>query len=300
MKKILYMVLISSLFLNTQCKKEKKQAGSFGLINLVTGKVTLDEGGTKKPAAPGDKVVSGMTITTGDKSLVDIYFGINAVRITDNSVLVITEYMKKMATGGEKTDLILKKGAAYSKVVKKLTKKDVYTIGTPTAVASVRGTEFLVKEKEGKSNIACLEGKVSVRQSEKPETDSVVLEQGKEVDVEAGKKLTVRDLRTENRNNIRKVLEDIQEMKLEIRAKFEEQKAEIKKKLEDQKEANRQLLQDQKDKDKDKITSQKEKDKGTISDIKDTMKSEKEKIKLDLLNVKPKINKPDIKKPDKK
>lgn len=295
MKKIIYTLIILSLFLNIQCKKGKKQTESFGLINLVTGEVTLDTGGSKKPASPGDRVASGMTITTGNKSLVDIYFGINAVRVTGNSVLVISEYLQEKATGSEKTDLMLKKGAAYSKVVKKLTKKDVYTIGTPTAVASVRGTEFVVKEEDGKSNIACLKGKVTVKQPEKPETDSVLLKQGEEVDVETGKALSVRELKEENLNNIRKVLEDIQEMKQEIRAKFEEQKAEIKQKLEDQKEANKQMLRDQKEKNKGNITSQKEKDKEQISNIKDTLKDKKEEIKPDLKNVKPTIKKPEIK-----
>jgi hypothetical protein len=295
MKKVIYFALLVSLALNIQCKKEKKQAVAFGLVNLVTGKVTLDEGGTKKPAAPGDRVVSGTRITTGDKSLIDIYFGVNVVRVTGNSVLVVAEYLKEVATGSEKTDLMLKKGAAYSKVVKKLSKKDVYTIGTPTAVASVRGTEFVVKEKDGKSNVACLKGKVAVRQSEKPETDSVILEQGKEVDVEAGKELSVRDLREENLNNIRKVLDEIREMRQDIRAKFEEQKAEIKQKLEDQKEANREMLQDRKEKDKEAISSQKEKDKEQIETIKDTLKEKKDEIKPDLKGVKPTIKKPELK-----
>ncbi len=295
MKKFLYIILLWSLIFTTQCKKEKKQAVAFGLINLVTGNVTLDDGGTKKPAALGDKVGSGMIITTGSKSLVDIYFGVNVVRVTDNSVLEVTEYLKETAAGGEKTDLMLKKGAAYSKVVKKLSKQDVYTIGTPTAVASVRGTEFLVREKDGKSNVACLDGKVSVRQPEKQETDSVLLKQGQEVDVEAGKALSVRELKEENLNNIRKVLDDIKEMKLEIRAKFEEQKAEIKKKLEDQKEANRQMLQDQKDKNRENIQSQKDKGKEQISTIKDTVKEKKDEIKPDLKGVKPTIKKPELK-----
>ncbi len=295
MKKTVILFLITAVIFNIQCKKEKTPADSFGLVNFVTGKVTIATGGSQKPAAPGDKVASGMTVTTGSKSLVDIFFGENVLRLTENSELVVSEYLKESASGGEKTDLTLKSGTAYSKVVRKLSKKDSYTIGTRTAVASIRGTEFMVKDEKGKSNVACLVGKVAVRQPEKPETSSVVLKEGQEVDVEPGKKLTVRELREENLNNIRKVLDDIKEMKLEIRAKFEEQKAEIKKKLEDQKEANKKMLKDQKEKNKENITSRKEKDKERISTIKDTVKEKRDEIKPDLKSVKPTIKKPEIK-----
>lgn len=272
------------------CKKEEKKPEAKGFINFLNGSVTIDSAGTKTPAKVGDELKAGMKVITGDKSFADIYFGENAVKVVENSVVEISKLVKDVQSG-EKTVLGLESGKIFARVVKKLSKNDEFQVKTPTAVAAIRGTDFVVTQKDNKSNVACLNGKVQVSEAGKEDTNKVDLNQGQEVNVEKDKKLSVQSLKEENLQNLKKIVDDIKEIREDIRKKFEDQKAEIKQKVEEQKDANRQLIEGQKQKDAETMQKQKDADKENISGIKNELTDKKEEIKGGVKN----FEKPDLK-----
>ena len=105
-------------------------------IMSVEGKVELvKDDGTKTPLKDADVVKEGSVIETGDGST-DVSFDKdwnNVVRIEKESkVTVASLWPSRME---------LQKGAVFAKL-KKLPKDSTFEIQTPTAVASVRGTEY--------------------------------------------------------------------------------------------------------------------------------------------------------------
>jgi hypothetical protein len=284
----LAFILIAA-FAIFSCKQEPKKAVVKGVINFLSGTVTLEKTGTKLSAKVGDEVTEGMKLVTGDKSVAEIYFGENAIKVIENSALEISK-LAKDEKNGEQTSLSLDKGRVFARVVKKLSRADEFLVKTPTAVAAIRGTDFVVSQTDNKSTIACLKGKVQVSESGN-DTAKVDLNQGQEVDVEKGKKLDVKSIKDENLKNLQKIIDDIREIREDIRKKFEDQKAEIKQKLEDQKDANRQMMDKQKQMNTENIQKQKDADKENVSAIKSELTDKKEEIKSGLKN----FEKPDFK-----
>lgn len=111
-----------------------------------------------------DMVKDGDIIETGDKSSVIVQVGDQLlVRFESNTRVVVTS-IKDMA----KREISLEKGKVLSSV-SKLKKGNEYHVKTPTAVASVRGTEFLTDFADGKTIVAVGKGKVNVVKSETKE-----------------------------------------------------------------------------------------------------------------------------------
>ncbi len=301
-------VIISSLslvliFPGLCCKKETKTVQPNGVVSFISGIVTIEKQGAKTPAKIGDNITEGMKIITGDKSIADIIIGENGIKIVENTILEISKLFKDDKSEGETTDLTMSKGKIFSRVGKKLIKGDSFQVITPTAVAAIRGTDFVVSEIDGKSNVACLKGKVQVKDATKADSKPVELNAGQEVNVEKGKTLTVQDLKEENLKNMQKIIEDINEIKQDIRKKFETQRDEIKKAVQDQKDSNRELIDKQKQENRENMDKVKDSGKENIQGIKSDFGDKKEGIgdsvkkfeKPDLKGVKPKIEKDSIK-----
>jgi hypothetical protein len=287
-------ILIVAVFMAMQfagCKKEGPSVvQNDGVVNFITGDVKVVADGQTVALNAGDKVTQGMTVKTGVKSIVDIYFQGSVIRILEKSSVVMTELAKNIAENKELTELYIENGKVFSKVTKKLTDGDKFRVNTPTAVAGVRGTEFLVSEENGKSTISCIEGKVVVRDSGADDTAFVEVEAGKEANVEQGKPVTVAELKQKNLDDIRRIKDEIKELREDIRRKFEEQRDEIKQKVADQKDANKARVEDQ------KAT-----DKANIEAIKASNTAQKEAIKTDMEDKKAEskeavtqFNKPDV------
>lgn len=292
MKKINILIIAALLAIQvTGCKK----AGSTivqndGIINFTTGDVKLVVNGQAVTANTGDKITQGMTVKTGSKSIVDIYFEGSVIRILEKSSVVMTELVKNLTDSKELTELYVENGKVFSKVTRKLIEGEKFRVNTPTAVAGVRGTEFIVSEENGKSNIACIEGKVAVRDSASDDSAFVDVEAGKEANVEKGKPVSVSELKEQNMENIRRIKDEIKELREDIRRKFEEQREEIRNKVIEQKEQNKARVEDQ------KAT-----DKANVEAIKDATKIQAEAIKGDITDKKAEtkeavsnFNKPDV------
>lgn len=308
MKKFSAILISMILVLSAAgCKKEEapKTVVNDGIINFMTGDVTITSGGNTIKANVGDAVTQGVVIKTGAKSVVDIHFNSSVIRILEKSSVVMKELIKDLASNKELSEFYIENGKLFSKVSRKLVEGEKFSVTSPTAVAGVRGTEFLVEEENGKSRISCIEGTVAVKEPEKADTEYVLVEAGKEAEIEKGKPVSVNDLKQQNLENIRRIKDEIKELREDIRKKFEEQREEIRKAVIEQKAANKQMVQDQIAKDKANVEAIKGSAKEQAEQIKGDISGKKEEAteavkqfqKPDVSGTKPEIKKFDIKKP---
>ena len=267
MKRLAYLAIIVVMAAGLSCKKTPKVERE-GLVNFIEGAVVIIEGEKKAPAKVGDMVRTGMKIETGDKSFIEIYFENKAVRILDNSVVEIGELELSMKDGSERTRFHVKKGKVFARLATKLAKNDQFLISTPTATAGVRGTEFLVAEADGKGLVACLNGKVEVRNEASPDRGTVEVTDKKEVTVEKDKDMVVKDLSAENRRLLENISKNFQDMKQDIRERFEKKREEIRKAVEDQRQKNIESVERQKARDLENVEKQKSRDKENVDRLK--------------------------------
>src|SRR3990172_1421817 len=216
MKRLAYAALVPFLAVSLVCKKEAK-AEREGIVNFLTGTVSIIDGGKKSSAAVGDIVKKGMRIETGKKSFMDIYFDGSAVRVLENSSVEISDLGINIQEGTEKSSFFVKKGSVFARVVKKLAKDDSFSIRTPTTTAGVRGTEFMVVSDELKILIACLNGSVQVNNDVTPGQEPVLVKDEQQVVVEGDKPMTVRHLTAGNRKLMNDIKKNFQEMKKSLR-----------------------------------------------------------------------------------
>ena len=212
-KNIIFLAILLSVMVSIGCAKKKEMVIGKGTINGMVGNVTIKERGKTHQAKVGDFVAVGMTIETGTKSLVEIYFGENIIRVLENTTLFINKFELNIATDSEQTELNLQIGEVFSKINKKLTKGDSYQIRTPTTIAGVRGTEFGVLERDGITKVTCISGKVVVTslslQKEKKEPDFVEISANEEVQVLQDQPLEVRPLSEKDKKRMEDIFSNI-------------------------------------------------------------------------------------------
>ena len=305
MKKTISLIAVAFLLVQfTSCKKDDKAVNietikNDGIINFITGNVSIIADDKPVKANVGDNVTQGMTITTAAKSVVDIHFAGSVIRILENSTVVMKELVKNLTDNKELTELYVKKGKMFTQVTRKLTDNEKFNVRTPTSVAGVRGTEFLVDEENGKSRISCVEGQVAVKDALNEDDSSFVdVDNGKAANVEPGKPITIDELTEEDMDNIRRIKNDIRTIREDIRRRFEEQREEIRKAVIDQKESDKTRVEEQKASDKANVEAVKEAAKAQVEALKGDVKDAKQATSDAVTNFdKPDVNsvKPDIK-----
>lgn len=133
-----------------------------GLVMVKNGKATLAQDSKAKPARVGNKVHEGDTIETNAKSYVKLVMhDRNILVISENTKLKIESYN---SPSSPKTVLInLVHGSVRHKLEQKYAdKSEKYEVVTPTAIAGVRGTDFIVEydHKLGHTIVSTIEGSV--------------------------------------------------------------------------------------------------------------------------------------------
>ena len=169
MKKIIYIILISSVILSIGF------ANKIAVTTKVKGVVEIMPVGKKdfSNLKPGTILSDGDKIRTGSKGFAAIIF------IDDKSTLKLKENSEAVITGQRSAASISKKinmdvGTVRATVTKQNTD---FVIQTPTSVASVKGTDFwLLTDPENGDQIIGLEGIVGLTNNET----------GQEVDVSEG------------------------------------------------------------------------------------------------------------------
>lgn len=269
MKKAISLLIGVIFIVNISCKKAEETIELKGLINFTTGTVNIiDSKGNSKKAKIGDVISQGMKIETiGTKSFIDIYIGQYIIKVLGDTLLDIEQLYEKINSGNKHVNLKLEKGKVFSRITSKLVKGDFYEVSTSTAVAGVRGTDFLVSEEEGRSNIACLKGLVNVLNSTLENGEPVLLEAKEETDVIPGEDMVKKQIASDKFRMLQ-ILTEVKELRKEIRQKFEKQREEIRQYVKDQKVKNQEVLDEQKEKDKALVENQKKQDRENINSIK--------------------------------
>jgi hypothetical protein len=182
--KIIISVMVAALLMAAlSCSRKPQQA----FVSFCTGDVRIIKAGEgARSLRAGDPIADGDVVETAGRSYVIIQAGDALIRFESDSRVVISSIMDIT-----KRQMELQKGKILSRV-SRLKKGNEYIVKTPTAVASVRGTEFLTQYSEGKTAVAVGNGKVNV--------SSVTT--GEEKPVETGNTAVVSDsmeMRTVNR-----------------------------------------------------------------------------------------------------
>ena len=156
MKKIILLIMIQILAFSFLCAETTPSAivlKSIGVIELHRQAVT-------KNVTDGEILYSGDEITAKEASLA-------AIRFVDDGAIIKLFANSILTINTEKTEnrldknLYLEVGELWSKVTKE---KGTYEIETPTAVAAVKGTDFLTEVKEsGETWIFTFEGVVELK-----------------------------------------------------------------------------------------------------------------------------------------
>ncbi|WP_078125224.1 lipoprotein LipL45 [Leptospira alexanderi] len=175
MKKLLIVssiVLAAGVLVFNACKKpESSKAAAIGKENSPSAVVVFSVGEakilhtdlTEERATLGASLKTGDKVSTKNKSKVDIQFADgSAVRISENSVIDF-DALTINSKGNSDTRLALVSGKVFAKV-NKASKEDQFSVVTPTAIAGVRGTSFIVDRSTSsdKAVVKVLDGAVAV------------------------------------------------------------------------------------------------------------------------------------------
>ena len=146
-------------------------------INVRVARIVSYEGTAQVQRARTDawvaaekdmRLYEGDTVKTGSKSKVVIQLDDGSVtQITSLSTITMDKLSKSLQ--GKNTNMEMDLGKAWMKVKKIETAKDRFSVGTPTAVAGVRGTYFSTEVEESTdSSFDVYEGEISVQQKQDP------------------------------------------------------------------------------------------------------------------------------------
>ncbi|MBI4979223.1 MAG: FecR domain-containing protein [Spirochaetes bacterium] len=219
MKRPLLLLLIASLFVFLNCTKTADNTPAktaapaaaptaSGIVNEVVGKATILTGTVEHAAAIGDTVVKGDVIRTsaGAKMTFKVE-GVGVFNIKESSEIRVDALLG----AGEKE---VRMKVARGKIlvgIRKLTMEESAVIETPTSVAAVRGTSFVVDSAGKDTKVSVLTGSVNV-QSDK---GSVDVNELKEVSVAADGKLALVEISKESLSDVKEIItiKDIESIK---------------------------------------------------------------------------------------
>ncbi len=117
-----------------------------GDIVAVSGKVEYQQGQSAwKPLKAGDKINSGTIISTGFKSEATIRLGASVLTVKPLTRMALNALVEREDTVD--TELFLEVGSVRAEVKSLNNKKNGFTVKSPIATASVRGTVFDMGER---------------------------------------------------------------------------------------------------------------------------------------------------------
>jgi hypothetical protein len=233
MKNIVFLIVLANTLIFFGCSKKEDQKTTVmkGVINTIMGDVILKKENESSRAKVGDFVISGVTVKTGSKSIAYIAFGQNIIKLSENSVLYIDKLESNIVANNEQISLNLKNGEIFSKTNRKLNKGDFYRIRTSTTVAAIRGTEFVVFERDGQTKVSCISGKVEVASTAAGDTgdtfEFIEISANEEVRVIPDQPLEVTAISEEDRIYFESVFDDIRVINPITTEKIEEDIEEV-------------------------------------------------------------------------
>ena len=141
------------------------------LVTFVKGKVEISSANGWMPVKVGDMLNASDTISTGFQSEAKIEYNGSVMALGALTRITID----KLSSNSTKDDVsvYLSTGAVRSKVNHSQNKRISYSVKSPVAVASVRGTDFLVT---AGGTITCSEGAVAVYANREKRRDANINE----------------------------------------------------------------------------------------------------------------------------
>lgn len=117
----------------------------YGVLMVVKGSVKITNAGKTADGKVGGKVYEGDKIATGADSRAKIVMSDrNVINVSPDSEFIINKYENDPASGNKNVEMNLLKGKVRNNVEQTYDgEKNKFLIKTPTAVAGVRGTQFL-------------------------------------------------------------------------------------------------------------------------------------------------------------
>lgn len=239
----------------TNCKKSEPNDVQGAILTAISGNVTLTKDNVKNKISPDQLyskdaiLLNGMVLETGKDGKVDLQFQTGTqLRVGPSSKIKLENASILSGENFSQTLIRIDSGSLYAKV-NKLEKGSSMALVTPTAIASVRGTDFLTKVEQGESTVLVEDGAVAV--SDEQSTSQEVVEGGNKANVD-GEDVNVEPLTEDDKkelqeygSNIQGITEQGRQQIESIMQTFEDQKAEILKAIDDQKAANRELIEGQ-------------------------------------------------------
>lgn len=149
---------------------------SRALVLSVRGEVSILRAGGSVAVHTGDILMEADRIETGPESVLDLAVSGHAIRIMGQSTASIAELRRNQDGSSKSVRLSLQKGGLLA-VAAKLSGKDRFEVQTPTAIAGVRGTRFLVQTDADGTRVRLFQGSVHV-QGEKGQERTVESGQG--------------------------------------------------------------------------------------------------------------------------
>jgi hypothetical protein len=188
--KLLFFLVITSLLI-LGCRRPGEQAqqppkppvppANAGRIEAkltyLEGDVSLTRNKARLPAELDMVLLPGDTVETGKDAQAEVTFDdSSAINLDPESRFGITELVKDSASGQRTVKTALFSGELKAQIAK-LAQNSTFEIESPTAVAAVRGTEFIVAYREGQpTQVTVLAGRVGVRRPRVKEAEVFIQE----------------------------------------------------------------------------------------------------------------------------
>ncbi|MGZ6442447.1 MAG: FecR family protein [Pseudobdellovibrionaceae bacterium] len=163
MKNVIVSLIAISFLFEAQALADQM----YGILMVVKGSVKIQNASKQSTDAKvGSKVQVGDTIITGEDARAKVVMSDrNVINVNPNTQVVISAYKNDAATGEKNVELNLLQGKVRNNVEQTYDgEKSKFLIKTPTAVAGVRGTQFLAGFDPGTrmTSIVTFKGAVSL------------------------------------------------------------------------------------------------------------------------------------------
>jgi len=159
---LFFLLVISAVFLMTEAFAENQ----YGLFMVVKGDVKVISGNKAPfPVKVGSKVAVNDVVTTGVDARAKIVMSDrNVINVSPETRLQITKYANDAKAGTKDVEIKLDQGKVRNNVEQSYDgEKSKFILKTPTAVAGVRGTQFVTSfdSKTQKTQIVTMKGQVT-------------------------------------------------------------------------------------------------------------------------------------------
>ncbi len=155
-------IILLSLFFACKRDSDTQSQRNTAVVTFALGNSFRFQAGTWDRVDVGATLNENDRIKTDPGSMLDIQIGGSVVRVKEKSDLVLSRLARDGSTGLEQNTLELRVGRVLASP-RKLARGEVFVVRTPTAVAGVRGTKFMViADPSRDTRVSVIEGSVRV------------------------------------------------------------------------------------------------------------------------------------------